>query len=205
LIKTIIFDLGKVLIPFEIRRGYAALQPHCACPPEEVPRRIAATGLVPRFEMGRLSSEQFFAEISELLELEVSYPLFCQIWGSIFLPETLIPDRLLESLRAGYRLLLLSNTNAIHFAMVRDHYPLLRHFHDYVLSFQVGALKPAPEMYQAALARAACRPQECFYTDDILEYVEAARGHGLDAVQFQSLAQLKEELRKRGVGWQDAK
>ena len=203
--KTIIFDLGKVLIPFEIRRGYAALQRHCGCPAEEVPRRIAATDLVPRFEMGQLSGAQFFEEISALLDLQVRYSLFCEIWSSIFLPETLIPEGLLESLRANYRLLLLSNTNAIHFAMVREHYPLLRHFHDYVLSYQVGVLKPAPEIYQAALARARCLPRECFYTDDIAEYVEAARGQGLDAVQFHSLAQLKEELGKRGVGWQDTK
>lgn len=205
MIKTIIFDLGKVLIPFEIRRGYAALQPHCACPREEVPRRIAASGLVPRFEMGQFTGEEFFAQISALLELKVSYPVFCQIWSSIFLTETLIPDRLLESLRAHYRLLLLSNTNAIHFAMLLDNYPLLRHFHDYVLSYQVGALKPAAEMYQAALARAGCLPQECFYTDDIAEYVEAAKGHGLDAVQFQSLEQLAEEFEKRGIQWGGAK
>jgi FMN phosphatase YigB (HAD superfamily) len=48
---------------------------------------------------------------------------------------------------------------------------------------------------------AGCRPEECFFTDDILEYVEGARSLGIDAVQFHSAAQLLEELSKRDVRW----
>jgi glucose-1-phosphatase len=111
----------------------------------------------------------------------------------------LIPESLIELLSERYRLLLLSNTNPIHFEMLRDAYPLLRHFDDYVLSYQVGALKPSARIYQEAIARAYCRPEECFFTDDIAAYTDAARQHGIDALQFQSLAQLESELRKRAV------
>jgi putative hydrolase of the HAD superfamily len=51
------------------------------------------------------------------------------------------------------------------------------------------------------LAEVKCAPQECFYTDDIAEYVEGARGFGIDAVQFQSREQIESELRARGVEW----
>jgi putative hydrolase of the HAD superfamily len=85
--------------------------------------------------------------------------------------------------------------------MLRQRYPLLRHFDDFILSYRVGALKPAPEMYQSAIARAGCLPSECFYTDDIPSYVEAGRQHGLDAVHFCGLEQLEGELRARGIQW----
>jgi putative hydrolase of the HAD superfamily len=205
LIKAVFFDLGQVLIPFRLERGLAALAARCGCPLEQVAARAMGSDLPLRFEEGLLEPDDFFRRFSALLGLAVDYPEFCDLYSSIFLPETIIPESMLAGLRRNYRLLLLSNTNAIHFAMVREHYPLLRHFHDYVLSYQVGVLKPAPEIYQAALACAGCLPRECFYTDDIAEYVEAARRQGLDAVQFYSLAQLKEELGKRGVGWQGAK
>jgi hypothetical protein len=39
-------------------------------------------------------------------------------------------------------------------------------------------------------------------TDDIAEYVAAAREAGIDAVQFQSAAQIETELRDRGVNWE---
>lgn len=200
MIRAIFFDLGQVIVPFDLGRGYAALAPYCPHPPEEVRARIAAD-LVRAFEEGRIPPEQFVGEISRRLELKVSYGQFCELWSSIFLPEPLVAESLLEGLARGYRLLLLSNTNAIHYRMIRERYSLLRHFHDRVLSYEVGALKPNERIYREALRRAGCRPEECFYTDDIAEYVEAGRRHGMDAVQFRSAAQLEEELRARGVRW----
>jgi putative hydrolase of the HAD superfamily len=62
-------------------------------------------------------------------------------------------------------------------------------------------MKPSPVIYQRAIAEARCFAHECFFTDDIAEYVEAAKEQGIDAVQFQSCAQIEEELRCRGVLW----
>ena len=108
---------------------------------------------------------------------------------------------MLTGLAAHYRLLLLSNTNAIHFEMLRASHPMLRHFHDLVLSYEVKAMKPRPEIFQAAIERAGCRAEECFYTDDIEAYVRAARSLGIDAVQFESAAQLGREFETRGIRW----
>jgi len=118
---------------------------------------------------------------------------------SIFLPETLISEEMLEEIAKTHRLVLLSNTNHIHFEGILTNYPLLRHFHEYVLSYKVGAMKPLPLIYEAAIKAAQCTPEECFFTDDIEAYVQAARKMGIDAVQFQSEAQIREELRLRGV------
>jgi putative hydrolase of the HAD superfamily len=86
--------------------------------------------------------------------------------------------------------------------MLREAYgDLLRHFDDLVLSYEVKAMKPQPEIYREALARAGCCPAECFYTDDIAAYVDAARGMGIDSVLFESRPQLEGELRRRGIAW----
>src|SRR5204862_5050006 len=106
--------------------------------------------LVTRFECGQIDPRSFVRELSRILELNTTYEEFCKIWTSIFLPDTLIPESLIEHLSERYRLLLLSNTNRIHFEMVREAYPLLRHFHQYVLSYQVGALKPSARVYEEA-------------------------------------------------------
>lgn len=201
-IRTVIFDLGKVLIPFDFSRGYRALEKHCSYPAAEIPKRIAATDLVPRFETGLVEPQDFVAQLSRMLDLRITYQQFCEIWSSIFLPDPLIPESMLAGLGARYRLLLLSNTNAIHFGMIRESYPMLRHFDDFVLSYEVRAMKPAPAIYQEAIARAGCRPEECFFTDDIPAYVEGARKQGMDAVAFQSVAQLERELEARGIRWQ---
>jgi FMN phosphatase YigB (HAD superfamily) len=202
MIRTVIFDLGKVIVPFDFARGYKAMSKLCNHAPEDIPKRIGPTDLVRRFECGEVPPEQFVEQLCAILDLKMEYAHFCEIWSSIFLPHTLVPESLLEGLRKHQRLLLLSNTNAIHFKMIRENYPLLQHFDDYVLSYEVGAMKPSPRIYEEAIARAQCKPGECFFTDDIAEYVAGAREAGMDAVQFQSAAQLEGELRGRGITWE---
>ena len=160
MIKTVIFDLGKVLIPFDFARGYRAMEKFCDYPAAEIPKRIAATDLVHRFETGLVEPRDFVQQLSRMLDLRVTYDQFCEIWSSIFLPDPLVPESLLAGIGEHYRLLVLSNTNAIHFAMVRQSYPLLRHFDDLVLSYEVKAMKPSPAIYREAIARAHCRPEE---------------------------------------------
>jgi glucose-1-phosphatase len=201
MIKTIIFDLGKVIVPFDFQRAYDRLAPLCSYPATEISKRIGSVDLVTRFECGQVEPEVFVKELSEVLELKVDYAEFCAIWSTIFHKETFIADSLLEALKMRYRLVLLSNTNAIHWEMIRGNYPLLKHFDQYILSFRVGALKPDPAIYRAAIEAAQCEPGECFFTDDIRDYVEGAKKHGIDAVQFQSSEQIQRELKSRGVEW----
>ncbi len=201
MIKTVIFDLGKVIVPFDLKRGYAALQPHCTYGADEIQKRIAATDLVHRFEAGQVSPEAFVAQLSAQLGLSVSYDQFCDLWSAIFLPETIVPEPMLEGISARYRMLLLSNTNAIHWAMIHATYTAMAHFHDYVLSHEVGAMKPSPVIYEEAVRRAGCRPEECFFTDDMPAFVEGARQFGIDAVQFTGVERLQEELRARNIAW----
>src|SRR5579885_252504 len=186
MIKAVILDLGNVIVPVDFRRCHTALARVCAFPPEDVPKRIRATGLVERFETGDVSSEEFVRQVSAVLDMNVGVEQFWDIWSSIFGPEPLIPEEMLEALSRRRKLLLLSNTNAPHFEWIQRKFPLLRHFDTFVLSYEVGALKPMPKIYREAVARAGCAPEECFFTDDMPPYVEGARREGIDAVAFES-------------------
>jgi len=200
-IRTLIFDLGRVIVPFDFRRGYERMAERCGLTPEEVRARLKSDGLVYAFESGGIGRHEFHRRVAGLLETDVGYEEFREIWFSIFLPETLIPDSLVGALHRRYRLVLLSNTNVIHFEMIRERYPILRHFDAFVLSYEAGAMKPDPRIYAAAIEAARCAPQECFFTDDIPEYVEGARQAGIDAVVFEGAEALERELRARGVVW----
>lgn len=201
MIKTIIFDMGRVIIPFDFQRGYDRMAPLCGYGAEQIPERLRTCDIVSRFESGKIDPEAFVKEIGGILQLEIEYAQFCDIWSSIFLPDTLIPEEMLAAIARRYRMILLSNTNAIHWEMVKEHYPALRHFHAHVLSYRVGALKPEDKIYEEALISAEALPHECFFTDDIEAYVEGAKRHGIDAVQFQNADQIARELKERGVEW----
>ena len=196
--KALIFDLGRVLIDFDFARGYQALSAHSPYPPQEMRRRLAGSGLVERYETGLMESCDFVSQLSTVFDVHVEYGHFCEAWSSIF-TEPLIPEDYIARLARRYPLLLLSNTNEIHFRMLHERLSVLRHFRHYVLSYEVKSMKPAPEIYRAAIASAGCLPEECFFTDDIPANVEGARQCGMDAVQFESAAQIERELKARGI------
>ncbi len=199
MIKTVILDLGGTIVPLDFESGYRAIAALCSTPLAEIPSRIASSDLIPRFERGEVSPDEFFVLLADLVGMTAPFERFAQAWNSIFPPHTLIPGRLVEELSKQHRILLLSNTNSMHFEFIRAGYPILSHFDGFVLSYEVGAMKPSPRIYREAIARAGCAPGECFFTDDVPAYVEAARGEGIDAVQFRSAAHLVEDLRARGL------
>jgi putative hydrolase of the HAD superfamily len=199
LTRAIIFDLGGVIVPLDFPRAYAAIAALSPYPAADIPQRIRVSGLVERYETGQLTSPDFVKQLSDVLGIQISYEQFCDLWSTLFRPDPLIPESLFADLSARYPLVLLSNTNEIHFENIRARFPLLRHFHHLVLSYEVGAAKPSPRIYEAAVARAGCRAEECFFTDDVPAYVEGAKAAGIDAVRFLDHLQLQSELRARGI------
>ncbi len=193
--------MGNVLVPFDWSRGYQALAALSRCPAEEVRRRIKESGLFDTMERGRIEPREAARRLGELLEFEIPFEQFRAAWSSIFDPQPILTEDFLRSLRRKCPLLLVSNTDAIHYEWIEQHYGLLRHFDERILSFEAGARKPEPEIYQQAIARAGCRPEEVFFADDRPENVEGALAAGMDAVRFESPAQLEGELRRRGADW----
>src|SRR5215471_11747841 len=199
--KAILFDLGKVLVHFDFGIAYRALENVCPYPAAEIRKRLGSTDLVQRFETGLLEPREFVDETSRLLSLQVTFDEYRRVFGSIF-THAILPEEMLEGLARRYRLVLLSNTNALHFSVLEENYGhLLRHFHTHILSHEVRAMKPQAEIFHAAVNAAGCKPEECFYTDDIGIFIDAARAIGIDAVQFESREQIEREMRARGIVW----
>lgn len=199
MIRSILFDLGNVLVPFDIQRGYQQLSQASGLPQEEVAVRIRESGLYEVYESGQIETDSFLDEFTKVLGYRSSLEEFREVWNSIFFPHTVTSEELVVDLKARYRLVLLSNTNDLHFNWLRERYPILNHFDAYTLSYQVGAMKPSERIYAAAVENAQCKPEECFFTDDIEKYVEAARSFGIDAEQFVGEERLRAHLRNRGM------
>ncbi len=198
--RAIMLDMGNVLVKFDFGRAWAQMAPRLAEPVEVVRGRLRESGLVKRLDSGQMAQEEFVARFCELLGVEMGYEEFLEIWNQIFI-EQIVPNQTLEALGRKYPLVLLSNTNPIHFAEIERRFDFLRYFGRRVLSHEAGTMKPAPEIYAQAVAAAGCEAGECFFADDMPEFVEGALRQGIDAVRFESAARLEEDLRARGVEW----
>jgi glucose-1-phosphatase len=198
-IDALVFDLGKVIIDFDPMRAIRKLEGRTPYDAPELLARMRGTDVVNRFESGELNSEEFFEEIAGLLKLEVSFEEFTSIWSDIFMEELILERIFFERLKPRYRLVLLSNTNPMHAAFLRERFPVLRVFDEQVLSHEVGAMKPSGRIYKAATTAARTVPERMFYVDDIPAYVEAASRLGWVAFPFRGRDQLFRDMQASGI------
>lgn len=199
MIRTFLFDLGNVLLHFSHDRMCEQIGALCGRTGPDVRTLLIESGLQWEFERGRVSDVEFCKGLGTAASHEFELEALKRAGSDIFiLNEPMLP--ILDALKArGHRLVLLSNTSIAHFEFIEREYDVLERFDDFVLSFRVGALKPDRAIYEAALAAIQCDPAECFYTDDIAPYVEAAREFGLQAEVFTDHHALLAQLRERGL------
>src|SRR5262249_43705202 len=138
-----------------------------------------------RYERGEISTREFHSYLCETASLDMPLPEFCRTWSSVFLPDLLVSEDLLGTLKQRYPLILVSNTNEAHIDFIRSQYRVLDYFDQHVLSYEIGSLKPDRKIFEHAVRVSGCRAEALFFTDDREENVLAARELGIHAHQFQ--------------------
>ncbi len=199
MLRTCLFDMGNVLVFFSHDRMCEQMGSLCGLRGSDIQQLLIESGRQWDYERGWLNPDQFHDWFREVTGANVGLADLIQASSDIFqLNEAIVPvlDRLKER---GLRLVLLSNTCQTHFEWIRDHFDVLQRFDDFVASYQVGAIKPEPAIFRAALDQIGCAPHECFYTDDIATYVHAGCEFGLQANIFTDVPCLIEQLRGLGV------
>lgn len=192
-------DFGNVLVPFDYKRLWRGLVQYSVLSELEMAQRFQESELLMLYESGNLSSESFYREMSSLLKITLSYQSFCAEWSSIFDLDSAIDLPFLSSLARNYVLVLVSNTNEIHFDFMQQQYSVLRAFHHFALSFRVGVTKPGMEIYHVALNMAMVDPNEAFYADDIKSYVGAALELGFRSAQVRNKEELMSAMSSNGI------
>jgi glucose-1-phosphatase len=152
------------------------------------------------YERGDVNSRQIFEKVCQMTQKELDFEKLMHAVSDIFESNEPIIGIAKKLKDKGHRLFLLSNTCEAHFAFAFSQFPFIQQLFDgFVLSYEVGARKPEKKIYEKALEIAGCRNEECFYTDDILSYIESARSMQIDAEQFTNLRDLTQHLNARGI------
>jgi HAD superfamily hydrolase (TIGR01509 family) len=200
---ALIFDFGNVLAYFDYRKAANRLGETIDLSGADLLARahgLGFDGLVKRYEAGKMTSTEFSREVSSLVGLRLTHDDFAAAWADIFQLNDSVAHLVAGLKRAGYTLVLGSNTNDLHAAQFRQQFAeALSHFDRLVLSFEVGHIKPSADFYLAC-AQAAGRPAaECLFIDDLAENIEGARAAGLAGIVYRDTASLVGELAKLGV------
>jgi HAD superfamily hydrolase (TIGR01509 family) len=197
-IKALALDLGNVLVKVDHFRFCRRLAKLAGLTPNEVYTQVFESSLEPGFDTGRLTSEEFYRQVTDHFSVALPFPQFCDWWNDLFDPMEGMPE-LVSHLAARYPLYLVSNTNDLHFNYIRESCTFLEHFQSFILSFEVGSRKPEPGIYQALIQQTGLPPSQCLFVDDKLPFVTAAQDQGLMAWQFTSPNKLIRDLQRHGL------
>jgi putative hydrolase of the HAD superfamily len=197
-IRLVVSDFGGVICAFDYWAFCDRLARRLGKDSEEIYAAVYRNNLQVEFERGRLTGPEYHRRVMDLLQADMPYGEFFPMYGDIFteIPATC---EMLQRLHARYPLYLLSDTNEIHFGYVKERLEILRLFDEFIVSYEVGAMKPDPRIYQEALRRSGLPASACVFIDDRSENVGGAERVGMHGVHFRSAAQCAADLARLGV------
>jgi 2-haloacid dehalogenase len=196
---AVVFDLGGVLVDWNPRYLYRKLFDDEA-------------------EMDRFLSEVCTMEWHHAHDLGVppeetcppliaAHPEYAEhIWAWTARSEEMVAGPIEESveiLRAlkdrGVPVYGLTNMETWTYPGRRERYPFLRWFDGTVVSGFEGVAKPDPRVFELLLDRFGLDAARTLFIDDSPKNVAAARGVGMQALEFESPAALRDELIAAGL------
>ena len=200
-IRAIVFDFGNVIGHFsreKAARQLAAFGRHGRLA-DDIAAYLHDAELEDAFEAGRLTAAEVLGDLCRRFGLCGAAGALALAYADMFTPNDEV-CALVPALQGRYRLLLLSNTNALHYPHFRRQFgATLDRFDALVVSHEVGYRKPDPRIFRHALALAGCAAGECLFIDDLPANVEAARNCGWRGVVYRHGEDLRAGLCEAGV------
>jgi len=194
-IDTLIFDLGGVLVDWNIRYLYRKIFD------EEDKMEWFLRHITPYSWNLEQDKGRSFAEGTRALvarhpewkdEIEAYYGRYTEQFDGAIEENV----ELLKALaREGkYRLLALTNWPAESFEWAKNTYEFLEIFEGIVVSGIEGVIKPDPQIYHILFERYGVDPAHALFMDDNEKNVEGGKAVGLHAIHVKSPRQLRQDL-----------
>jgi putative hydrolase of the HAD superfamily len=199
LLRTVISDLGNVILWFDNSIFFKKLSTYCSHSEEKI-KEAAHTnlGLIRLFDSGQITPQEFYSRIVKELKARIDQECFFAIYCDVFSLNMPVL-KLLQKLKTSCKLVLLSNTDVRRFGFIKKRFPEILIFDEYVLSFELGVMKPDPAIYGEALKKAGTDPQECVFIDDLEKNIEGSQKMGIRGILYTPETDLEAELRKLGL------
>jgi putative hydrolase of the HAD superfamily len=198
--KAVGFDIGGVLISYSIPRQLEVISHELKVPLESVTE--AYRQLRPGLDIDAVSNQEFWAELIRMAGSMADPVATEHLWSDNYIQENPFIDGMLALVdklkQQHYKLGVLSNIDREHAEINRS-----RHIYDrfdvVLLSDEIQARKPDPDVFQELAFRLGVRPAELVFIDDLPENIAGAQKIGVHGILFRGYRQLIDELKQQGI------
>lgn len=183
-ISTIMFDFGGVLVDLDMQACVDAFARIGVKNVEQYIGKYSQIGLFLDMESGKISAEEFRAELRRMFQLSVTDAQIDEAWNAFLIGIPEYKLHFLQKLRRQYHVIMLSNTNDIHFGQaLRKEFSKLggsidMYFDHCYLSYQIGMVKPNKDIFHYVLDQEKTSPEKILFLDDGAKNIEMAKQLG---------------------------
>jgi glucose-1-phosphatase len=188
-IKTLIFDLGGVIVDLSPAKTLAQFSELTTKTPDDILALTLRHPAFHAFEKGEVHEKKFRDAVREMLGTNADNKKIDHCWNAMLIKLPVEKLTMLNRLKKHFATLALSNTNSIHLRFINDRMltsdSLNNYFDHAYYSHELGMRKPEAEIFQYVLNRHALNPSETLFMDDTLENIEAAKKLGIQTLLIQ--------------------
>lgn len=195
--KTVIFDLGNVLISWNPQKAVDILLKEDPSFNKEV-QKIVQTPFWHLFDLGYITIPDLISHFSKDYS-EKHLQQFLHKVMEFLLPIDFGLQILNQVQKKGVQTLILSNISQEFHNWINEKHPFLTTFSGGIFSYKVNALKPDFKIYKLLLEKYNLNPKDCLFIDDLESNVYSAKKMGINSVVFQENEEFLEQLRSLKV------
>ena len=183
-ISTLIFDFGGVLIDLDMNQSILNFKKLGVENVENYLSNFGQSGFFMQLEKGKISAEEFRSEIRKMTTNSITDKEIDDAWNAFLVR---IPSEKLDivyQLRKKFRVIMLSNTNAIHFPYAERTFfsyknrGIDEYFDKCYRSYDMKMAKPDAEIFEAILSQEQVAANQCLLLDDGPKNIEQAQKLG---------------------------
>jgi glucose-1-phosphatase len=183
-ISTLIFDFGGVLIDLDMNQSILNFKKLGVENVENYLSNFGQSGFFMQLEKGKISAEEFRSEIRKMTTNTITDKEIDDAWNAFLVR---IPSEKLDivyQLRKKFRVIMLSNTNAIHFPYAERTFfsyknrGIDEYFDKCYRSYDMKMAKPDAEIFEAILSQEQVAANQCLLLDDGPKNIEQAQKLG---------------------------
>jgi len=186
-----IFDLGKVLVDFDYTIAAQKIAARSTKSPADLHAFLGSSPLLVQYESGRLTRHTFYEAVRDAIGFQGDLVEFGSFFADIFSEMPAMIALQVELRRRGFKTYIFSNTNDLAIEHVRRNFPFFANFDGYIFSYEVGGLKPQPEIYAAMEALTGKRGADLIYIDDRAENIAVGAARGWRAILHETEAKTR--------------
>lgn len=198
MIKAITFDLDGVYFPDGKANFFQALG-KLGVSEEEIKRVFLNNDEMHQYKIGKISDEDYWNWAANEWGLDIPSDQLIDLMVSGYNVDPKVENTVKVARRHGYKTLVCSNTFPARINGLQKRFGFLDNFDTAILSYGVGATKPAEIMFVELIKKSGAEAGEIAFADDKEINVIGAKSAGITAFLYESFDRFMNDLEILGV------